>query len=430
MEMALLFILFWGFWAPVMTTLTPETLLTPASEKLLTTEVLLSSAVSIGPIARDPKETGSTSNLTSSPSSPTPFGINDLPLLGTSTGEPESTTSQDDATKKSSVLPETSNATGDSAVGDSIVRGGIMTFSSLKPSNGTNGPPVTAATSFLESISETSGPPVAMATSSMKPSEETSGPSVTMATSSLEPSNKTSGASITMATSSLEPSNETSGPSITMATSSLKPFNETSGHPVAITTSSLEASSVASDSPVSSIKISIKTTLKPLMNTSPGPSPAPVQGSNGMLLVPVLVALLVVAVLVALLLLWRQRQKRRTGVLTLSSGTKRNGVLDAWAGPAQVPDEEAMAAIAGGSGGDKGSGVPEVERSGQRPALTTFFSKRKSRQGSLVMEELKSESSPNLKGEEEPLVGSEDEVVEGPTSNGPEVGDGAVPQTL
>uniref|UniRef100_A0A250YHF3 Leukosialin n=1 Tax=Castor canadensis TaxID=51338 RepID=A0A250YHF3_CASCN len=410
--MALLFILFWGFWAPVMTTLTPETLLTPASEKLLTTEVLLSSAVSIGPIARDPKETGSTSNLTSSPSSPTPFGINDLPLLGTSTGEPESTTSQDDATKKSSVLPETSNATGDSAVGDSIVRGGIMTFSSLKPSNGTNGPPVTAATSFLESISETSGPPVAMATSSMKPSEETSGPSVTMATSSLEPSNKTSGASITM------------------ATSSLKPFNETSGHPVAITTSSLEASSVASDSPVSSIKISIKTTLKPLTNTSPGPSPAPVQGSNGMLLVPVLVALLVVVVLVALLLLWRQRQKRRTGVLTLSSGTKRNGVLDAWAGPAQVPDEEAMAAIAGGSGGDKGSGVPEVERSGQRPALTTFFSKRKSRQGSLVMEELKSESSPNLKGEEELLVGSEDEVVEGPTSNGPEVGDGAVPQTL
>lgn len=139
-----------------------------------------------------------------------------------------------------------------------------------------------------------------------------------------------------------------------------------------------------------------------------------------MLLVPVLVALLVVIVLLALLLLWRRRQKRRTGILTLSGGGKRNGVVDAWAGPARVPDEEAMTTTAGGAGGNKDSGVPETVVSGQRPTLTTFFGRRKSRQGSLAMEELKSGSGPNLKGEEEPLVGSEDEAVEAPTCNGPE----------
>lgn len=147
-----------------------------------------------------------------------------------------------------------------------------------------------------------------------------------------------------------------------------------------------------------------------------------------MMLVPMLIALMVVLALVALLLLWRQRQKRRTGALTLSRGGKRNGVVDAWAGPAQVPDEEAT--TASGSGGNKSSGVPETEGSGQRPTLTTFFSRRKSRQGSLVLEELKPGSGPNLKGEEEPLVGSEDEAVETPTSDGSQAKDGAAPQSL
>lgn len=147
-----------------------------------------------------------------------------------------------------------------------------------------------------------------------------------------------------------------------------------------------------------------------------------------MLLVPMLIALIVVLALVALLLLWRQRQKRRTGALTLSGGGKRNGVVDAWAGPARVPDEEAT--TASGPGGNKGSEVLETEGSGQRPTLTTFFSRRKSRQGSLVLEELKPGSGPNLKGEEEPLVGSEDEAVETPTSDGPQAKDEAAPQSL
>lgn len=149
-----------------------------------------------------------------------------------------------------------------------------------------------------------------------------------------------------------------------------------------------------------------------------------------MLLVPMLIALVVVLALVALLLLWRQRQKRRTGALTLSGGGKRNGVVDAWAGPARVPDEEATTASGPGSGGNKGSGVLETEGSGQRPTLTTFFSRRKSRQGSLVLEELKPGSGTNLKGEEEPLVGSEDEAVETPTSDGPQAKDEATPQSL
>lgn len=147
-----------------------------------------------------------------------------------------------------------------------------------------------------------------------------------------------------------------------------------------------------------------------------------------MLLVSMLIALTVVLVLVALLLLWRQRQKRRTGALTLSRGGKRNGTVDAWAGPARVPDEEAT--TTSGSGGNKSSGAPETDGSGQRPTLTTFFSRRKSRQGSVALEELKPGTGPNLKGEEEPLVGSEDEAVETPTSDGPQAKDGAAPQSL
>lgn len=147
-----------------------------------------------------------------------------------------------------------------------------------------------------------------------------------------------------------------------------------------------------------------------------------------MLLVPMLVALLVVTLLVALLLLWRQRQKRRTGVLTLSGGGKRNGVVDAWAGPAQVPDEEAMTPAAGGAGAEKGTGVSESQGSVPRPTLTTFFSRRKSRQGSLAMEELKSGPGASLKGEEEPLVDSRDEAVEGAASGDPGAGDGAALQ--
>lgn len=126
-------------------------------------------------------------------------------------------------------------------------------------------------------------------------------------------------------------------------------------------------------------------------------------------------ALLVVIVLVALFLLWRQRQKRRTGALTLNGGGKRNGALDAWAGPARVPDEEALTAPAGGSGDEKGPAGSEREGAGPLPTLTTFFERRKSQQCSLELGELEAGSAPLLKGEEEPLVGpQDDEASEGP----------------
>ena len=83
------------------------------------------------------------------------------------------------------------------------------------------------------------------------------------------------------------------------------------------------------------------------------------------MLVAVLVALLVVVVLVALILLWLRRQKRKTGVLTLGSSWKRNGAVDAWAGVAQVPDEEAMTATEGASGGNNDSDGPHREEIGR-----------------------------------------------------------------
>ncbi|GAB1292713.1 Leukosialin [Apodemus speciosus] len=273
-----------------------------------------------------------------------------------------------------------------------------------EPSKVASDPPVTVtnpgtdrtvASTSLETSKGTSAPPVTVTASS----EETSGPSVATTVSS-----------------------KTSGPPVTVAPGSLGPSKETPGLPAIAETSFVESSSVAHGTPVSSIKIFTTSTPDPITTRSPR------RRSSGTLLVPMLIALIVVVALMALLLLWRQRQKRRTGALTLSRGGKRNGVVDAWAGPARVPDEEAT--TASGAGDNKGSGVQETEASGQRPTLTTFFSRRKSRQGSLVLEELKPGSGPNLKGEAEPLVGSEDEAVETPTSDGPQAKDEAAPQAL
>ncbi|EPQ17534.1 Leukosialin [Myotis brandtii] len=267
-----------------------------------------------------------------------------------------------------------------------------------------------------------------MATSSLETSSGTltSKSPVTMATSSLEPSSGTSGLPVTMTTSSLETSDVTSGPPITIATSSLETSNGTSGRPVTMATSSLKTPKETSGSPIFGVNI-LMTTPGISTNKGSGPSQSSDQKTSNTLVVAVLVALLVVIILLALVLLWRRRQKRRTGALTLNRGGKHNGVVDAWAGPARVSDEEAVITAAGVSGGDKGSGVPEGEGSGRRPTLTTFFGRRKSRQGSLALEELKAESAASLKGEEEPLVGSEDEAVEAPASDGPVAGDVEVP---
>lgn len=384
----LLLLLFGGSWAQVVS---PENMQntavltsTPQIKAPSTSEALSANpSIYIPSMPVDPKETISPWSQNPIPVSLTPMETTELSSSGTSAGGSmntpvtELTTPQEVFSKTSVLLPEPSNVASDSPVTvTNPVTDRTVTSTSLEASEGTSAPPVTVTTN----------------------SEETSGPSVATTVSS-----KTS-------------------PPVTVATGSLGPSNETPGLPAAAATSFVESSSVAHGTPVSSIKIFTRSTPDPITTRSPR------RRSSGTLLVPMLVALIVVVALMALLLLWRQRQKRRTGALTLSRGGKRNGVVDAWAGPAQVPDEEATTAA--GAGDNKGPGVQETEGSGQRPALTTFFSRRKSRQGSLVLEELKPGSGPNLKGEEEPLVGSEDEAVETPTSDGPQAKDEAAPQAL
>ncbi|XP_032698557.1 leukosialin [Lontra canadensis] len=260
----------------------------------------------------------------------------------------------------------------------------------------------------LETSDRAGGPPVTMATGTLETSDGAGGPPVTMATGTLETFDVTSGPPVTMATSSLETFDVTGGPPVTMATGTLETFDVTSGPPVTMATGSPRIPKGTHSSPISTVKILIVTTSASLKDTSS--TQLSDQGTKGTLLVAVLVALGMVLVLMALLLLWRQRQKRRTGALMLSGGGKRNGVVDAWAGPAPVPDEEAlMVSPSGGSGGEKGPGASVGDGAGRQPTLTTFFDRRKSQQGCLELGELKAGSAPGLQGEEEPLVGSKDD---------------------
>ncbi|XP_014385351.1 PREDICTED: leukosialin isoform X2 [Myotis brandtii] len=404
MEMTLLLLFFGGLWAQKVDTESPEMSTPRQTSFSLVSNISeasnLDSVASDQAITRVPEENGGTGHQVSLPSS-TPYEVSSpetsmAASVGLFIADPIAT--QEVHTRKLSMFQESSTATSDPTVP-------AMTTLGLHTTAGE-----TMATSSLETSSGTltSKSPVTMATSSLEPSSGTSGLPVTMTTSSLETSDVTSGPPITIATSSLETSNGTSGRPVTMATSSLKTPKETSG------------------SPIFGVNI-LMTTPGISTNKGSGPSQSSDQKTSNTLVVAVLVALLVVIILLALVLLWRRRQKRRTGALTLNRGGKHNGVVDAWAGPARVSDEEAVITAAGVSGGDKGSGVPEGEGSGRRPTLTTFFGRRKSRQGSLALEELKAESAASLKGEEEPLVGSEDEAVEAPASDGPVAGDVEVP---
>uniref|UniRef100_A0A8C6AZX6 Sialophorin n=2 Tax=Monodon monoceros TaxID=40151 RepID=A0A8C6AZX6_MONMO len=417
LEMILLLLLFGSVWAQNTSSESPDGTIT-----LQELEPTGSSASLVSNIYETTKFNSMTSNFATTevpktddstehkifPPSSIPYTANEVSSPGTSIaasrGPPvnESIISQKDSAKTLSMPLEISNATSIPAVpvvksaGFHTTTGETMATSPLETSSGTSGPPVTTATSPLETSSGTSGPPVTTATSSLETSDGTSGPPVTTAVSSLKTSNVTSGPPVIMETSSLKTSKETSGLPVTTATTSLKTPLGTSG------------------SPTFGVKISSPT-------SSPSSRSSPNSGweTNGTLLVAVLVALLVVIFLMALLLLWRQRQRRKTGVLTLSRGGKHNGVANAWAGVAQVSHEEAAIITEGASGGNNDSGVPQGEGSGQRPTLTTFFGRRKSRQGSVALEELKPGPSSSLKGEEEPLVGSKDEAVETSASDGP-----------
>ncbi|XP_019484175.1 PREDICTED: leukosialin [Hipposideros armiger] len=389
MKITLLLLLFGGVWSEGVALTTPEA-------------PNLSSATSIHKATSVPEKNGHTGHQTgtihyaiSEVSSPKTFTISSGPPVS------KPTISQEVSTKESTTVLETSTETSNPTVsamrrpGPPDMTGGTMAASHLDTFNGTSGPPVTMTNRSLEASNGTFN--------------GTSGPPVTMTNGSLEASswiNGTIGPSDIMTSSSLETSDGTSGPPITtLAASSPMTPKGTSG------------------SPISRVKISTISTPEPSTKTGSRPSPSSDQGTNNTLLVAVFVAVLVVIVLLALLLLWRQRQKRRTGALTLSGGGKSNGVVDAWVGPARVSDEEAVITTAGVSGGgDKGSGVPDGEGSGRRPTLTTFFGRRKSHQGSLALEELKAGSAVSIKGEEVPLVGSEDGALEAPSSDEPEVG--------
>ncbi|XP_036921326.1 leukosialin [Sturnira hondurensis] len=412
MEMILLLLFFGGYSAslePSTPINSPLTLVTNSFEA----PNLNSMASSY--TSRVPEENDSTGHQIIPPSS-SPYTANEVSSPETSVAAHSGlsiagpTISQEVSTEKPSVFQEISNLNSNPT----------PSMNTLGFHNITGG---TRATSSLETSDRTSGPPVTMATSSQGSSNGTSGLPITMETSSQESSNGTSGFPVTMATSSLDTSDRTSGPPVTIATSYLETSSGTSVFPGTTATSSLETSG----STTSWGTVPIMTTPKASANTDSGPSVSPDRRTNNTLIVAVLVALLVVIVLLALLLLWRQRQKRRTGALTLSRGGKRNGVVDAWAGPARVSDEEAVITTAGGSGGDKGSGIPDGEGSSRGPTLTTFFGRRKSRQGSLALEELKVGSTSSLKGEEEPLVGSENGAVETADSDGQEVGDVEAP---
>uniref|UniRef100_M3UZ58 Sialophorin n=1 Tax=Sus scrofa TaxID=9823 RepID=M3UZ58_PIG len=408
LKMIPLFLFFGSVWAPVASLELPESttalqMSEPARSPFPLVSVSgtpeINSEASSLSTTELPEESNSPGHQIFLPSS-TPYPAEEVSSPGISIAAssglplPRSVLSQEVSTNRKSMLLEISDAantpavSGMSSLGLHTVTGKTMTTSSLETSDGTSGPPVTTATSSLETSDGTSGPPNTTATSSLVASSGTTGPPVIMATRSSKTSVVTRGPPVTIETGLLTTSKGTSGPPVTRETSM-----KTAGPIFGVGISTVDTSS-----------------------SSPQNSG---QRTNGTMLVAVLVALLVVIVLVVLLLLWRQRQKRKTGVLTLSRGGNRNGVVDAWAGRAQVSDEEAMSPE-GASGGNKDSGAPQGEGPGQRPTLTTFFGKRKSRQGSLALEEIKAGSAAKLKGEEEPLVGSEDGAADASASDGPE----------
>uniref|UniRef100_A0A8I3NVW7 Sialophorin n=1 Tax=Canis lupus familiaris TaxID=9615 RepID=A0A8I3NVW7_CANLF len=328
----------------------------------------------------------------------------------------------------------------DSLETSAVASGPLTTVAtgSLETSAVASGPLTTMATGSLETTTVASGPLTTMAADSLETSAVASGPLTTVATGSLETSAVASGPLTTMATGSLETSAVASGPLTTVATGSLETSAIASGPPTIMAADSLETSTVASGPSTIMATNSLETpkgasgfpisTVKIFTNRTSGDSQPLGQELNRTQLVAVLVAVLVVIVLLGLLLLWRQRQKRRTGALTLGRGGKRNGVVDAWAGPARVCDEEALTAAAGGPGGERGPGVSEVDGSGQQPMLTTFFEKRKSHRDSVELVELEARSALVPKGEEEPLMDNKEEAAEVPASEGPEAGEVEAPQ--
>ncbi|XP_049644089.1 leukosialin [Suncus etruscus] len=318
---------------------------------------------------------------------------------------------QEISTNKSVMFLDVSDTTNDSAVfiatnspGGQVVTDESLAAGSPKPTG------------------EATDATLALATSSPDSSSEAVGSTFTLATGSLEP---TSGAM----DSTFDPGTDSSGatgPPLIPSTGSQDLSKGTSELSVSMVTSSLKTPKRIFVLPTALVERSTTTSFKDSTKISRS-SPNPNKGVKDTL-IPVIVTLLVVLVLVFLLLLWRQRQKRHTGVLTLNGATKRNGV-DAWAGraPVLVSGEEVLTVTVADTQNDKGSEIPQEEVCGRRPTLTTFFSRRKSCQGSVALEELGPGAAPGLKPEEESLIDAGDsagDTMEAPTFDGLEAGGG------
>ncbi|XP_020864134.1 leukosialin [Phascolarctos cinereus] len=169
-------------------------------------------------------------------------------------------------------------------------------------------------------------------------------------------------------------------------------------------------------SAVTSFQLPQTTSTSSVSLTNESPPNKLKQDGDNTLLVILIVVVLVATLVVVLFLLWRRRQKRRTGALMLVGSGKHKGAGGAWAGPVQVTEEQAAsgsAAVEGGTGNVEGEGT------GRRPTLTTFFGKRKSRQGSVMLEDLEAGTATNnLKDESEPLVENVNGVVKPPEAGG------------
>lgn len=316
---------------------------------------------------------------------------------------------QEISTNKSVVSLNVSDTTNDTAIfiatnslGGQVVTDESLAAGSPKPTDEATDATLSLATSSPEFSSETAESTFILTTGSLEPTSGAMDSTFDPATDSPEPSSGATGSPLIPSTGSLDLSKGTSEPSFSMVTSSLKTPTEVS--------------------PTDLVERSITTSLKDSTKIS-RPSPNPNKGMKGTLL-PVIVTLLVFLVLVVLLVLWRQRQKRHSGVLTLNGATKRNGV-DAWAGRAPVSGEEVLTVTVAETQNDNGSEVPQGEVCGRRPTLTTFFGRRKSCQDSVALEDLGPGAAPGLKPEEESLIGAGDsagDAVEAPTFDGLEAG--------
>uniref|UniRef100_A0A8C0LXZ5 Leukosialin n=1 Tax=Canis lupus familiaris TaxID=9615 RepID=A0A8C0LXZ5_CANLF len=445
MKVALFFLLFGVIWTHKVSTEFLDTTTTLKISKEVVTSVPgetsaswvstfseapnLNSVTPYPAITGVPEEVNSTRHQISPPSSDL-YTATEVSFSGTPTAassdlhESESMASWEVSSKESSNLEISANRNSAEPLRHSlalhVTADRIMATDTLETSTVASGPFTIMATDSLETSAVASGPLTTMATGSLETSTIASGPLTTMAADSLETSAVASGPLTTVATGSLETSAIANGPPTIMAADSLETSTVASGPSTIMATNSLETPKGASGFPISTVKI--------FTNRTSGDSQPLGQELNRTQLVAVLVAVLVVIVLLGLLLLWRQRQKRRTGALTLGRGGKRNGVVDAWAGPARVCDEEALTAAAGGPGGERGPGVSEVDGSGQQPMLTTFFEKRKSHRDSVELVELEARSALVPKGEEEPLMDNKEEAAEVPASEGPEAGEVEAPQ--